>query len=97
MTSVYVIIGIIVLCIGIGIQRLIVFLYNKQTKDIKKLYGQYFDFDISSAEHSVASFVEHLYPAFDMSDKMFYGRCQMTITLVSLYMIRHKCLYVMLS
>lgn len=69
MTSVYVIIGIIVLCIGIGIQRLVVFLYNKQRKDIKKLYGQYFDFDISSSEHSVASFVEHLYPAFDMSDK----------------------------
>lgn len=55
MTSVYVIIGIIVLCIGIGIQRLVVFLYNKQRKDIKKLYGQYFDFDISSSEHSVAS------------------------------------------
>lgn len=35
MTSVYVIIGIIVLCIGIGIQRLVVFLYNKQRKDIK--------------------------------------------------------------
>ena len=69
MTSVYVIIGIIVLCIGIGIQRLVVFLYNKQRKDIKKLYGQYFDIDISSSEHSVASFVEHLYPAFDMSDK----------------------------
>lgn len=69
MTSVYVIIGIFVLCIGIGIQRLVVALYNKQTKDIKRLYGQYFDFDISSSEHSIVSFAERLYPIFDMSDK----------------------------
>lgn len=67
MTPVYV--GIIVLCVGIGIQRLVVYLYNKQRKDIKQLYGQYFDFDISSVEHSISSFAERLYPAFDISGK----------------------------
>lgn len=65
----YVAIGITVLCIGIVIQRLVVTLYNRQKRNIKKQYGQYFDFDISSSEHSIASFVKHLYPTFQMSDK----------------------------
>lgn len=69
MTPVYIIIGIIVLCVGIGIQRLVVFLNRKQAKDIKQRYGQYFDFDISSVEHSISSFAERLYPVFDMSGK----------------------------
>ena len=69
MTLAYIITGIIVLGAGIGIQRLVVALYNKQTKEIKRLYGQYFDFDISSSEHSIVSFIKRLYPTFDMSDK----------------------------
>ncbi len=69
MTLAYIITGIIVLGAGIEIQRLVVALYNKQTKEIKRLYGQYFDFDISSSEHSIVSFIKRLYPTFDMSDK----------------------------
>lgn len=67
--SLYFIIGITVLCVGIGIQFLVVARYKRERKNVKKLYGQYFDFDISSPEHCAASFMQHFYPEFDMTDK----------------------------
>lgn len=62
-------VGLGVLAVGFGIQRFIIVLLKRQHREVKERFGNYFDTDIFSSEHSIASFIESNYPAFPMSGK----------------------------
>lgn len=64
-----VLIGFGVLVVGFGIQRFIIVLQKKQHREVKERFGSYFDIDIFSSEHSIATFIESNYPAFPMLGK----------------------------
>lgn len=64
-----VLIGFGVLAVGFGIQRFIIVLQKKQHREVKERFGNYFDTDIFSSEHSIATFIESDYPSFTMSGK----------------------------
>ena len=57
------------LAAGVAIQRFLDRQLAKQHREVKENFGNYFDTDVFSSEHSIATFIESNYPAFPMSGK----------------------------
>lgn len=66
---VVVLVGAGVLVAGVCFQRFLVRQLAKEHREVKERFGNYFDTDIFSSEHSLATFIESNYPAFPMSGK----------------------------
>lgn len=64
-----VLVGAGVLVAGFCFQRFLVRQLAKEHREVKERFGNYFDTDIFSSEHSIATFIESNYPAFPMSSK----------------------------
>lgn len=62
-------VGAGVLVVGFCFQRFLVRQMAKEHKEVKQCFGNYFDTDIFSSEHSIATFIESNYPTFPMSGK----------------------------
>lgn len=54
---------------GFCLQRFLVRKSAKEHEEVKKRFGKYFDTDIYSSEHFIATFIESNYPAFPMKGK----------------------------
>ena len=66
---VVILVGAAVLVAGFCFQRFLVRQLVKEHRDVKERFGNYFDTDVFSSEHSIATFIESNYPAFPMSGK----------------------------
>lgn len=64
-----ILVGVGTLVAGVALQRFLVRQQAKEYREVKKRFGNYFDTDIFSSEHSIASFIESNYPTFPMSGK----------------------------
>ena len=64
-----VLVGAGVLLAGFCLQRFLVRQMAKEHEEVKQRFGNYFDTDIFSSEHSIATFIESNYPTFPMSGK----------------------------
>jgi len=64
-----ILVGVGTLVAGVAFQRFLVRRLAKQHLEVKESFGNYFDTDVFSSEHSIATFIESNYPAFPMSGK----------------------------
>jgi hypothetical protein len=64
-----ILVGVGTLVAGVAFQRFLVRRLAKQHREVKESFGNYFDTDVFSSEHSIATFIESNYPAFPMSGK----------------------------
>lgn len=64
-----ILVGVGTLVAGVAFQRFLVRQLAKEHREVKERFGNYFDTDIFSSEHSIATFIESNYPAFPMSGK----------------------------
>lgn len=64
-----ILVGVGTLVAGVAFQRFLVRRLAKEHREVKESFGNYFDTDVFSSEHSIATFIESNYPAFPMSGK----------------------------